>query len=166
MCLAVAAAARRDGRCRERRCGAGNQGAADYDHRVHQPLSERSADFVDFWTERHLCMLSTVRKDGTVHVVMVGATVDFEAGSRGSSARDGSHKARQIRDAGAEGAAVAVSQVEGRAGPRSRAGPSCATSPEQVADAVRRYAERYRQPRENPERVVIEITVTKVLGNA
>jgi hypothetical protein len=38
--------------------------------------------------------------------------------------------------------------------------------PERVAEAVRRYAERYRQPRENPERVVIEITVTKVLGNA
>jgi hypothetical protein len=38
--------------------------------------------------------------------------------------------------------------------------------PERVQDAVRRYAKRYREPRENPQRVVIEITVTKVLGNA
>lgn len=35
-----------------------------------------------------------------------------------------------------------------------------------VADAERRYAERYRQPRENPERVVIEITVLRALGRA
>lgn len=36
---------------------------------------------------------------------------------------------------------------------------------ESVAEAERRYAERYKQPRPNPERVVIEITVTRVLGN-
>ena len=35
-----------------------------------------------------------------------------------------------------------------------------------VADAVERYAQRYRQPRENPARVVIEISVDRVLGNA
>ena len=34
-----------------------------------------------------------------------------------------------------------------------------------VADAERRYAARYREPRPNPERVVIAITVTSVLGN-
>lgn len=34
-----------------------------------------------------------------------------------------------------------------------------------VAEAVRRYAERYRQPRPNPDRVVIEIAVTRVMGN-
>jgi hypothetical protein len=34
-----------------------------------------------------------------------------------------------------------------------------------VADAERRYAARYRRPRVNPERVVIEITVRRVLGN-
>jgi hypothetical protein len=35
-----------------------------------------------------------------------------------------------------------------------------------VEDAVRRYAKRYREPRVNPQRVVIEITISKVLGNA
>ena len=33
-------------------------------------------------------------------------------------------------------------------------------------DAERRYALRYRQPRENPTRVAVEITVTRVLGSA
>ena len=35
-----------------------------------------------------------------------------------------------------------------------------------VAEAERRYAHRYRQPRENPTRVVLEISVDRVLGNA
>ena len=37
--------------------------------------------------------------------------------------------------------------------------------PASVADAVRRYAVRYREPRPNPERVVIAIDVRSVLGN-
>jgi hypothetical protein len=39
------------------------------------------------------------------------------------------------------------------------------TEPEQVADAEHRYAARYKPPRPNPARVVLEITVTRVLGN-
>jgi hypothetical protein len=35
-----------------------------------------------------------------------------------------------------------------------------------VAEAVARYAERYRTPRENPHRVVIEITVRSVLASS
>jgi hypothetical protein len=35
-----------------------------------------------------------------------------------------------------------------------------------VADAVERYAQRYRRPRENPARVVLEISVDRILGNA
>ena len=34
-----------------------------------------------------------------------------------------------------------------------------------VRDAEARYAVRYRQPRENPKRVVIEIAVRRVLGS-
>ena len=34
-----------------------------------------------------------------------------------------------------------------------------------IAEAERRYAQRYRQPRENPERVVIEIAVDRLLGS-
>jgi F420H(2)-dependent biliverdin reductase len=37
---------------------------------------------------------------------------------------------------------------------------------ESVAFAVALYAARYRQPRPNPNRVVLEITVERVLGSA
>ena len=36
---------------------------------------------------------------------------------------------------------------------------------ERVAEAERRYAQRYREPKPNPERVVIEIDVQRVLGS-
>jgi hypothetical protein len=71
-----------------------------------------------------------------------------------------------IRAAGAEGAAVAVTQVEGRRWSTLEGRAVVSDDPAKVAEAVRRYAERYKQPRENPLRVVVEITVTKVLGNA
>jgi hypothetical protein len=37
-------------------------------------------------------------------------------------------------------------------------------SPEAVAEAERRYAARYRPPRVNPRRVVIEVHIDRVLG--
>ena len=119
---------------------------------------------MDFWTKRHLCMLSTVRPDGSVHVVMVGATVDLKTGIARVICSGSSHKARQIRASGSAG--VAVTQVDGSRWSVLEGRAVVSDDPERVADAVRRYAERYRQPRENPERVVIEITITKVLGNA
>ena len=42
--------------------------------------------------------------------------------------------------------------------------PVVSDDPERVAEAVRRYALRYRQPAENPRRVVVEIAVDRVLG--
>lgn len=126
---------------------------------------ERPGEFAAFWTERHLCTLSTVRPDGTVHVVPVGVTLDREAGIARVICSGGSHKARLVRAAGDPGAAVAVCQVDGRRWSTLEGRAVVRDEPERVADAVRRYAERYRQPRENPERVVVEITVDRVLGN-
>ncbi len=129
---------------------------------MQQPLSERSAEFVDFWTERRLAVLSTVRADGTVHAVMVGVTLDLKTAVARVICSGGSHKARQIRALGE--ASVAVTQIDGGTWSTLEGRAVVSDDPERVADAVRRYAERYRQPRENPERVVIEIAVTKVLG--
>lgn len=39
-------------------------------------------------------------------------------------------------------------------------------NPASVVDAERRYAERYKKPWVNPNRDVIEITVTRALGTA
>ncbi|MEU4604622.1 TIGR03618 family F420-dependent PPOX class oxidoreductase [Kribbella sp. NPDC023972] len=123
-----------------------------------------SDGLVEFWTERHLCVLSTVRADGTVHATPVGATWDAEAGIARVICSSTSHKARTIRKAGS--AAVAVTQVDGRRWSTLEGRAVVSDDPERVQDAVRRYAKRYREPRANPRRVVIEITVTKVLGNA
>ena len=45
-------------------------------------------------------------------------------------------------------------------------GPSkVLTDNDDVVDAEQRYARRYRVPRENPERVVVRISVQRVLGS-
>ena len=40
------------------------------------------------------------------------------------------------------------------------------TDPEAIRDAELRYAQRYRTPRPNPKRVVIEVRVQRVLGSS
>ena len=124
-------------------------------------LSERLAEF---WTERHLCVLSTVRADGTVHATPVGATLDVEAGLVRVICSGTSYKARTMRRLGE--AAVAVTQVDGRRWSTLEGRAAVSDDPERVREAERRYAKRYKEPRVNPQRVVIEITITKVLGNA
>ncbi|MGW4351929.1 PPOX class F420-dependent oxidoreductase [Nocardia sp. NPDC004582] len=122
-------------------------------------LSPAAADFV---TERHLATLSTLRADGTPHVVAVGFTWDPEAGIARVITNDGSVKVNNVRRSGY----AAVSQVDG---PRwiTLEGPATVLDdPAAVADAVDRYAGRYRQPRENPTRVVIAIQVERVMASS
>ena len=58
-----------------------------------------------------------------------------------------------------------VAQVDGRRW-LSLEGPAEVTDdPARVAEAVRLYAERYRQPGERPDRVAIEIRVDRILGS-
>jgi PPOX class probable F420-dependent enzyme len=128
-------------------------------------LSGRSAEFAQFWRERRLATLSTVRPDGTPHAVPVGVTLDAEAGLAWVITSGHSHKARQVLAAGPAGAAVAVCQVDGRRWSTLEGRAILKSDADSVADAERRYAERYRVPRINPRRVVLEITVHRVLGN-
>jgi PPOX class probable F420-dependent enzyme len=119
----------------------------------------------EFWSERHLCTLTTLRPDGSPHVVPVGVTVDekFEV-ARVICAR-GSVKARNVRAAGEPGARVSVSQVDWGRWSTLEGTAVVREDPDSVRDAEDRYAVRYRrQPRPNPERVVIEITVDRRLG--
>ncbi|MBL3671101.1 PPOX class F420-dependent oxidoreductase [Streptomyces sp. M2CJ-2] len=116
-----------------------------------------------FWRERRICFLATHRPDGSPHLVPVGVTFDPEAGIARVISSVGSKKVRNVRAAG-PGATVAVSQVEGRRWCTLEGTALVKDDPESVAEAERRYAERYRPPRPNPERVVIEITVTRVMG--
>jgi F420H(2)-dependent biliverdin reductase len=128
-------------------------------------LKDLGEGFRDFWRERHLCTLTTVRADGTPHVVPVGVTLDVDSATARVITSGGSYKVRHVLAAGDEGAAVAVCQVDGRRWSTLEGRAVIRRDPASVADAERRYAERYRQPRENPARVVIEIKITRILGN-
>jgi PPOX class probable F420-dependent enzyme len=120
-------------------------------------------DGMGFWSERHLCTLATVRKDGTPHLVPVGVTYDPQTGIARIITSSTSAKARHIARSGPVPAAV--SQVDGGRWTTLEGLARVNQDPDAVADAVRRYAKRYRQPGENPLRVVIEIEVHRVLGS-
>ncbi|MFI6430897.1 PPOX class F420-dependent oxidoreductase [Rhodococcus oryzae] len=122
--------------------------------------ADLSAEALAFLTDRHLATLSTLRLDGTPHVVAVGFTWDPEKCLARVITNGGSQKAINAERRGY----AAVTQIEG---PRwlTLEGPATVRSdPDAVADAVARYAARYRQPRENPTRVVVEIAVQRVMG--
>ncbi|GAA3501797.1 PPOX class F420-dependent oxidoreductase [Streptomyces prasinosporus] len=119
-----------------------------------------------FWQERRVCFLTTLRpEDGTPHLVPVGVTYDPGTRIARVISDAGSKKVRNVRRAG-PGAVAAVSQVDGRRWCTLEGTAVVRDDAESVAEAERRYAERYRQPRVNPNRVVIEITVTRALGTA
>lgn len=122
-------------------------------------------ELVAFWAERHLCTLTTLRPDGTPHVVPVGATLDRAAGLARVITSRGSVKARHVAAAGPAGTPVAICQVDGRRWSTVEGRAVVRDDPAAVAEAERRYAERYRQPRPNPERVVLEVSVTRMLGS-
>jgi PPOX class probable F420-dependent enzyme len=127
-------------------------------------LTTWGTEFAEFWQERLLCTLSTVRPDGTPHVVPVGVTVDLPTGIARVITSGTSHKARLARAAGPTGVPVAVCQVDGRRWSTLTGTAVLREDPESVRDAEQRYARRYRQPRPNPQRVVLRITVHQVMG--
>ncbi len=129
---------------------------------VRADLTGLGEGFAAFWAERQLSTLTTVRADGTPHVVPVGVTLDIAEATARVICSGTSYKARTVA---AGNGKVAVCQVDGRRWSTLEGRATVRTEPEQVADAERRYAERYKTPRVNPRRVVIEIAVTKVLGN-
>ena len=116
-----------------------------------------------FATGFFLCTLASLRADGTIHQVPVGATYDAELHLVRVITSGSSYKARNLR--AHPGSRVSLAQVEGRWWCTVEGRATVSDEPERVAEAVRRYAERYRQPRPNPERVVIEIEVARLLGN-
>jgi PPOX class probable F420-dependent enzyme len=111
-----------------------------------------------FLTERHLATVTTLRPDGTPHVVPVGFTWD---GTIARVITSGTSR----KAVHADGGRVALCQVDGRRWLTLEGKAVVSADPSRVAEAVRRYAERYRQPRVNPQRVVIEITVDRAMGN-
>src|ERR1700682_3963705 len=119
-------------------------------------------DAMAFLTERHLAMLTTLREDGSPHVVAVGFTFDPKT-----------HIARVITSGGSQkavnadrGKVAVLSQVDGARWLSLEGRASVNTEDDAVRDRQLRYAQRYRTPRVNPRRVVIEVRVERVLGSS
>ena len=126
-------------------------------------LDDLAPSTLEFLTERHLATLTTLRRDGSPHVVPVGVTYDAATRTARVITSGGSAKARHVRDGQGR---VAVCQVDGRRWLTLEGTATVRDDPASVRDADARYARRYRQPRANPRRVVLEISVDRVLGNA
>ncbi|MFH8567795.1 pyridoxamine 5'-phosphate oxidase family protein [Streptomyces sp. NPDC017993] len=130
-------------------------------------LAALSPEYLAFWGEYLMPTLTTLRANGTPHVVPVGVTYDAEERIARIITRKDSTKVKNVLTAGAEGATVAVCQVDRGRWATLEGIARVRTDDASVADAVRRYAERYgRTPSPNPDRVMIEIAVNKALGRA
>jgi F420H(2)-dependent biliverdin reductase len=117
---------------------------------------------LEFWAERHLCSLTTLRADGSPHVVAVGATLDARHGLARVISSGTSAKVRHVR---AGDPRVAIFQVDGARWASIEGTAVIRDDPASVRLAEELYAQRYRQPRPNPLRVVIEVTITRVIGS-
>jgi PPOX class probable F420-dependent enzyme len=119
-------------------------------------------DALAFLSERHLAMLTTLRADNSPHVVAVGFTFDPKTHIARVITTGGSQKAL---NAGRGGVAV-LSQVDGARWLSLEGRATVSGEIAAVRDAELRYAQRYRTPRANPRRVVIEVQVERVLGSS
>ncbi|MFD4525214.1 pyridoxamine 5'-phosphate oxidase family protein [Streptomyces sp. NPDC058470] len=131
------------------------------------PVDPRRPDaaYLSFWRERHLCTLTTLRPDGSPHVVPVGVTYDPEAGLARVIANKSSAKVGYVLAAGPDGVRVAACQVDRRRWATLEGLATVSADPGHITEAERRYTERYgRAPSPNPSRVVIEIELTSALG--
>ncbi len=128
---------------------------------AHDPASLQP-EITTFLTERHLASLTTMRADNTPHVVAVGFTWDPDTSLVRVITWSGSRKARNVAER--PGSPAAVCQVDGGRWLSLEGTATVTDEPARVAEAVRRYTERYREPKMRDDRVVIEIAVTRILG--
>ncbi len=127
-------------------------------------LDNLSPEVIGFLTDRHLATLTTRRGNGDPQVTPVGVTYEPEAKLARVITWATSFKARAV--AADPGQSVAVCQVDGGRWLTIYGHATVTDEPGAVAEAVRRYAERYRQPKERDDRVVIEIAVDRIVGRA
>jgi len=140
-----------------------------------------------FVIERHVATLTTLRPDGTPHVVPVAFTWDVATGVAWMTSEDGSAKVRNVEAAQGKGAAgtgavaTATGTGTGTATATGARGALCQVSggrwvtfegeltvsrdPAVIADAERRHAVRYGPLDPDPRRVVLRLVVDRVLGS-
>jgi len=115
-----------------------------------------------FLQEYHLASLTTMRADGSPHVVPVGFSYDQETQLVRVITFASSLKYKNAL----RGGRAVVSQVDGGRWLTLEGTVSGTNDPVRVAGAVNGYASRYRQPGEREDRVAIEIAVDRIMGRA
>lgn len=113
-----------------------------------------------FLSEYHLATLTTLRADGSPHVVPVGFSYDARTCTVRIITFPSSVKYRNAL----RGGRAAVSQVDGGRWLTLEGIVSGTDDPARVALAVEGYAARYRMPGDRADRVAIEIAVDAVMG--
>ena len=121
-------------------------------------------DVLTFLRERHLATLTTLRADGSPHVVAVGFSYDVEARVARVITWAASQKAVNAGRMEAAGQRAAVCQVDGGRWLSLEGTVRLVTDPEGVRPGIDGYAERYREPSEREDRAVVEIDVDRILG--
>lgn len=88
-----------------------------------------SPELLAFWEEYHICTLTTLRPNGTPHVVPVGATYDPVTGIARVITSSGSRKARNVLAAGRRAPGSRSARWTAPGGRPWKAGPWCARTP-------------------------------------
>lgn len=124
-------------------------------------LSNLDEDVLTFLGEYHIATLTTLRADGSPHVVPVGFGYDAEERVARVITFNSSQKVRNVGDGGP----AVLAQVDGGRWLSLEGRARVVSDPDGVARAVEAYAARYGQPGENAGRVAIEVSVTRMLGH-
>lgn len=114
-----------------------------------------------FLAERHLATLTTLRADGSPHVVPVGFAYDASERLVRVISAAGSQKVRNAE----RGGRAAVSQVDGRRWLTLEGVARVDRSESGVRAAEAAYAGRYQEPRPRTDRVAVLIAVDRMLGH-
>ena len=117
-------------------------------------------EILAFLSEYHLASITTMRADGSPHVVPVGFSYDHDVQVVRIITFASSLKYKNAL----RGGRAVVSQVDGGRWLTLEGTVSGTDDPVRVAAAVNGYAARYRQPGEREDRVAIEIAVDRIMG--
>lgn len=115
-----------------------------------------------FLTERYLTTLTTLREDGSPHVVAIAFAYQPDEALVRIISSDETQKVRNVD----RSARAVVCQVDGRRWLALEGEARVVRDSHGVEVAVDAFETRYRPARENPRRVAIEIEVDRVLGSA
>ena len=131
---------------------------------AHDPRN-LSEEMTDFLKDRHLASLTILRPDGTPHVTPVGFTWDPATATARIITWSGAKKVRLLE--AAQGGRAALCQVDGGRWVTLEGLASVSADPDQCAEAVARYGERYSPAKDRgADRRAIIIAVDSVLGRA